>query len=94
MSELAPNQEEATTTLGWVVRRKWFWLGYLDRVEGQPPRKEYETLDGQQQGLYEAGRLFGCVYHGPVRQGGKVSPDVYRALHQALEDGVYPCIAF
>lgn len=71
-----------TVTISWVMSRRAFLRGYEDVKAGRPFADD--ERDVKLQWLYERGRLFACLYDGPVKSGRDVTKDAQRIYVAAL----------
>ena len=73
-------------TISWVMSRRAFLRGYDDVKAGRPFSED--ERDVKLQWLYERGRLFACLYDGPIKSGRDVTKDAQRIYVTAMRENL------
>lgn len=68
-------------TVEYVVSSAHFKKGFEDKKHNRPFDDSYRNSNDQW--LYERGRLFACVYDGPIENGRYINSDAVRAYKKA-----------
>ena len=71
-----------------VMSRKPFMRGFAEAQKGTEMDYDAFNEDTNSRWQYERGRIFGLLYHGPLKQGRRVLYEAQVACSNAIKSGI------